>query len=208
VIVFLIRHGETEHNAARVMQRPDAPLSARGREQARRLARRLAGAGIARILSSDYARARETAEILRGAADTPLLLEPLLRERNFGELRGRAYASFDFDPFAPDYVPPGGEGVPAFHERVARAWAAVEAAAASGPLAVVTHGLVCRAVVARHVEPAPGMDAAGALWRNTSLTILEGPPPFRVRLLDSAAHLEGGAGDDAGDRERPGDAPV
>jgi len=191
VIVYLIRHGETEHNAARVMQRPDAPLSARGREQARRLAQRLAGSGIARILSSDYARARETAEILRGSAATPLLLEPLLRERNFGDLRGRPYASFDFDPFAADYVPPDGEGVEAFHERVGRAWATVEAAASAGPLAVVTHGLVCRAVVARHARLAPGMGPAGALWRNTSLTILEGPAPFRVRLLDCAAHLAG-----------------
>lgn len=199
MIVYLIRHGETEHNAARVMQRPDAPLSARGREQAHRLAKRLAGSGIARILSSDYARAQQTAEILRGAAATPLVLEPLLRERNFGDLRGRPYASFDFDPFAPDYVPPGGEGVPAFHDRVDRAWAAVEAVASDGPLAVVTHGLVCRAVVARHTRPAQGMDAAGALWRNTSLTILESPAPFRVRLLDCAAHL----GDDPSSGRSP-----
>lgn len=191
MIVYLIRHGETEHNAARVMQRPDVPLSARGREQARRLAERLADAGIARIRSSDYARAVETARVLADRSGAPLELDPLLRERNFGDLRGRAYASFDFDPFAPDYVPPGGESVVRFHDRVSAAWAVVQAAAEAGPLAVVTHGLVCRALVSRHARLAPGLDAAAALWRNTSLCVLHGPPPFEVRLLDCVAHLDG-----------------
>jgi len=49
--IFLIRHGETEGNAARIVQRPDIPLSPRGQAQAERLARRLADAGITGIFS-------------------------------------------------------------------------------------------------------------------------------------------------------------
>jgi broad specificity phosphatase PhoE len=45
--ILLIRHGETDSNAARIVQTPDVPLSARGVAQAERLARRLAGAGVA-----------------------------------------------------------------------------------------------------------------------------------------------------------------
>ena len=42
--LYLIRHGETEANAARVLQQPEMPLSARGQAQARRLGERLAEA--------------------------------------------------------------------------------------------------------------------------------------------------------------------
>ena len=39
--ILLIRHGETELNAKRVLQPPETPLSERGVAQAERLARRL-----------------------------------------------------------------------------------------------------------------------------------------------------------------------
>ena len=38
--VYLVRHGETDLNARRVLQPPATPLSERGLEQARRLAAR------------------------------------------------------------------------------------------------------------------------------------------------------------------------
>ena len=188
--VFLIRHGETVGNAGRIVQRPDSPLSPRGVLQAERLGERLAGAGIARILASDLARAAATAESLRQATGAALEFEPLLHERNFGDVRGTAYADLAFDLFAPDYAPPGGESWEAFHARVDRAWARVQsvAAATAGPLAVVTHGLVCRSLAARHLA-LPG--AVPERWENTSLTIVEGPAPWRIRLLNCIAHLDG-----------------
>ncbi len=191
-MIYLIRHGETALNAARVLQHPETPLSAQGLEQARRLAERLRGAGIASILTSDYARAAMTAEPLRAATGAPLAHEPLLRERDFGDLRGRAYAELGLDPFADDYAPPGGESWEAFHARVARAWSQVEAAAAraQGHLAVVTHGLVCRSVLLHHAPPAQGMQPSdGYRWRNTSISVIEGPP-WRATRIDDAAHLE------------------
>jgi 2,3-bisphosphoglycerate-dependent phosphoglycerate mutase len=190
--LFLIRHGETEGNALRIVQRPDIPLSPRGVMQAERLARRLASLGIVRIVSSDYARAAATAEHLRRATSAPLSFEPLLQERNFGDLRGRPYSELGFDMFEPDYAPPNGETWPVFHERVDRAWARVQALAAEsgGNLAVVTHGLVCRSLAARHLILAEG-ESAPERWENTSLTIVDWPAPWRVRLLNCAAHLEG-----------------
>ncbi|MCW5893057.1 MAG: histidine phosphatase family protein [bacterium] len=190
--LHLIRHGETDDNARRVVQLPDAPLSARGRAQAQRLAARLRDARVARILSSDYRRARETADAVAAATGLPVELEPLLRERHFGDVRGRAYAELGTDIFAPDYAPPGGETWDAFFARVAAAWTRVCALAAAtpGPLAVITHGLVCWAIVGRHAELAPGM-RLGMTWGNTSVTDLEGVPPRRVTLLDSTSHLDG-----------------
>ena len=190
--LFLIRHGETEGNALRIVQRPDIPLSPRGVTQAERLAHRLASQGIVRIVSSDYARAAATAEHLRRATGAPLSFEPLLQERNFGDLRGRPYSELGFDMFEPDYAPPNGETWPVFHERVDRAWARVQELAdeSGGNLAVVTHGLVCRSLAARHLI-LPRGESAPERWENTSLTIVDWPAPWRVRLLNCAAHLEG-----------------
>jgi 2,3-bisphosphoglycerate-dependent phosphoglycerate mutase len=189
--IFLIRHGETLGNASRIVQLPDNPLSPRGAAQAERLARRLARDGIALILSSDYARAVTTADHLRRATGAPVRYSPFLQERNFGDLRGTPYAELGFDMFEPDYAPPNGETWDAFHARVDRAWALVQdtAARTDGHLAVVTHGLVCRSLAARHLVLPPG-EAAPTAWGNTALTIIDHPAPWQVRLLNCTAHLD------------------
>ena len=194
--IYLIRHGETELNAARVLQPPATPLSGRGMAQAERLAARLASAGLAQILVSDLRRAEMTAEAIERRTGAPVECDPELAERNFGELRGRPYATLGLDPFAPGYTPPGGESWEVFHARVERAWQRVDTAArgADSPIAVVTHGLVCHSVVTRLAELAPGLTLEGLRWRNTSLSVLEAVPEagaaWRVTLLDDVAHLD------------------
>jgi probable phosphoglycerate mutase len=190
--LYLLRHGETPGNATRVIQTADVVLSERGEEQARRLARRLAAAGVAGILASDLARASGTAEHLRAATGARLELEPLLQERNLGDLRGTPYAQLDFDVFAPGYAPPGGESWEAFHARVDRAWQRIRAVAAATPgnLAVVTHGLVCLSLATRHLALPPGA-ALERGFANASLTIVAAAPPHAVSLLNCTVHLEG-----------------
>ncbi len=190
--IYLIRHGETELNAARILQPPATPLSARGIAQAERLAARLETAGLVRILSSDLRRAEMTAQLIEQRARVPIARDPELAERNFGDLRGRPYAELGLDPFAPGYTPPGGESWEVFHARVERVWRRVDAAAraACAPIAVVTHGLLCHAVVTQFARLAPGLSLDGLRWRNTSLTRLEPGSPWRVTLLDDVAHLD------------------
>jgi probable phosphoglycerate mutase len=192
--IYLIRHGETAGNAELVVQEPDIPLSRRGIDQARRLARRLAGEGIGEILSSDLARAVMTAEAVRGTTGAPLRFDSLLQERNFGDVRGTPYAELDFDLFAPDYEPPGGESWERFEARMDEAWVLIQRAAEAceGNLAVITHGLVCRSVVARRTRLPEGgeQDLRGLSWWNTSVTILDGPDPWKVRLLNCSVHLD------------------
>lgn len=189
-MIFLIRHGETPLNAARVFQHPDTPLSARGHAQAERLAARLAGQGIRQILASDYQRALDTARALERRVECPLETEALLRERHFGALRGKPYAEIQANPFAADFVPPGGESVSDFETRAARAWERILAcsAALGSPLAVVTHGLVCRALVQHHTA-LPESAREALAFANTSLTCIDTSPPHRVRLLACTAHL-------------------
>jgi probable phosphoglycerate mutase len=189
-VIFLIRHGETAGNAARIVQLADIPLSPRGIAQAERLAQRLAREGVARIVSSDLARARETAAAIARVTGAPIDFEPLLHERNFGDIRGIAYADLGFDVFAPDYAPPNGETWPVFHARVDRAWARVQALAAAtdGNLAVVTHGLVCRSLAGRHLKLPEGV-VVPERWENTSVTVIACPAPWHVTLLNCVAHL-------------------
>ena len=190
--IFLIRHGETLGNATRTVQHPDIPLSPRGLEQAERLAKRLEREGITAILASDYTRAAQTAAQLAGVTGLPVRHEPLLQERNFGDIRGTPYADLGFDMFAPDYAPPNGETWEVFHARVDRAWEVVRAAivGTGGHLAVVTHGLVCRSLAARHLLLPEGT-VVPERWENTAVTIVDVPAPWRVRLLNCIAHLDG-----------------
>jgi probable phosphoglycerate mutase len=191
-LIFLIRHGETHGNAARILQLPDIPLSPRGVAQAERLGQRLRSAGIGHILSSDLARAATTALHVQRTTGVEITFDPLLQERNFGDIRGTAYADLGFDPFALDYAPPGGESWEVFHARVDRAWELMRrfADATAGHLAVVTHGLVCRSLAARYLSLPDGL-APPDRWDNTSVTITESQAPWRVQLLNSIAHLDG-----------------
>ncbi|MBW2279860.1 MAG: histidine phosphatase family protein [Deltaproteobacteria bacterium] len=188
--IYLIRHGETASNANRVVQVPETPLSERGLAQAERLGRRLAEDGISRILSSDYARAHTTAEHVSATTGVPIEIEETLRERNFGDLRGRPYSEVG-DLFAEGYEPPGGESWEVFFERADRSWEIVKRAAAEtdGHLAVVTHGLICFAYVSRSARTEPGHEVSRG-FANTSLTVIESQAPFRVELLDCSAHLD------------------
>ena len=188
--IYLVRHAETASNAARVFQTPETPLSERGIAQAERVATRLAGCGISLVLSSDFPRALMTAEQAQRATGAALELDPLLQERNFGSLRGRAYAELGFDAFAPDYEPPGGEAWRVFESRVDRAWEGIRAAAlrCEDNLAVVTHGLVCFSLASRHLRLPPGAEPRGG-FRNTSVTVIESAPPFAVSRLACTEHL-------------------
>ena len=194
-----LRHGETALNAARVVQPADTPLSPRGLAQAAAAARRLASAGAAALLSSDLPRAHQTAEAVAAATGLPLQFEPLLRERNFGDWRGRAHDSLGFDLTDIPDKPPNGESLAEFLARVAQAWQAVCArrAALGGPLIVVSHGLVIRAVLEHHAHRAhDGAPVLPPRMANTSLSIIEADAPHRLLLADCTRHLDADNGAD------------
>lgn len=194
--IFLIRHGETIWNAARIMQLPDTPLSERGLLQARAVAARLGTEPVAGVLSSDYQRARQTAEAVAEATGAPLAFSPLLRERNFGVHRGTPLDQMQVDVFAPDYEPPEGESLAVFRQRVAGAFAAMleHAAPLAGDLVVVSHALVVRAVIERHLglDERPVGDGPLRL-PNTAVTVFDRAPPHGVQVLACGAHLQGDA---------------
>lgn len=197
--LLLIRHGETALNAARVLQPADTPLSARGVEQAEALARRLASMGVAAIIGSDLPRALRTAEAIAAATGAPIETNALLHERNYGDWRGRPYDGLEADPLTMQEAPPGGESAAAFALRVARAFAHLvqRHSAMGGNLAVVTHGLVIRAMLATHARLPEGRPPPAHL-SNTGLSIVETQPPHRATLLNCTLHLAPAMRDAAG----------
>jgi probable phosphoglycerate mutase len=188
--ILLVRHGETDGNALRILQRPDVPLNARGKRQAELLARRLSGEKFVHILCSDLLRARMTAAPLAALSGIAIEENPLLQERNFGDLRGMAYAALPEDPFGPDVAPPNGEDWRMFHARVADAFAFIvnRRRTLSGTLVVMTHGLVCHALVERHA-PVPDGSVVPERFDNTSVTVLHENAPHGVSLLNCTRHL-------------------
>ena len=188
--ILLVRHGETDGNAARILQRPDEPLNERGIRQAERLAQRLSARGFVRILCSDLLRARMTAAPLAARSGITIEESPLLQERNFGDLRGVPYAELTENPFGPDFAPPNGEDWPAFHARVADAFALIASRRRSvnGTLVVITHGLVCHALVERHALLPQGV-VVPERFDNTSITVLHEDAPHGVTLLNCTRHL-------------------
>lgn len=196
--IVLVRHGETALNAARVLQPAATPLSARGRAQADAVAARLASTPVAAVLSSDLPRALQTAEAIAGASRVALRTSALLHERNFGDLRGRAYDTLGFDPLAMDEAPDGGESTADFARRVAGAFEAIRQAVTGldGDLVVVTHGLVIRGLLAGPIGVSPA-SLDGLHLGNTSVSIVDADPPHALRLLNCMRHLEGDAADDA-----------
>jgi probable phosphoglycerate mutase len=88
--LYLARHGETEWNAiGRLQGHTDVPLNDRGRAQARELAGTVRKLGIATVITSDLARARDTGTIIAtelGLAPPRVVHE--LRERKFGVFEG------------------------------------------------------------------------------------------------------------------------
>ena len=132
--LLLVRHGETDWNAAgRLQGHTDRPLSDYGREQARRLADELANEELDAIYASDLARARETAEIVGARLNLPVVLDRDLREKDWGTWEG-------LTPPERIGVELVGESTEEHQRRTLAALARIAAAHPSGRILVVTHG--------------------------------------------------------------------
>ena len=192
--ILLLRHGETALNAARVLQPADTPLSARGQAQAEALARRLAAQRIGAILSSDLPRARLTAAPIAEGLRLPVRTSALLRERDFGALRGRPYDTLGFDALSMDDAPPGGESAADFGARAQQAFVEMleQHAGLDGDLAVVTHGLLIRVLLGGALQ-VPAERLRELQLANTSVSIFDAAPPHALSLLNCTRHLDAAA---------------
>ncbi len=157
--LVVLRHGETEHNAAGIWQgQLDSALSERGHVQARAAAAELRSLGPTRVLASDLSRAAVTGEEVARECEVPFALDPRLREIHVGAWSGRHGADVraeypeDMDRLLRgEDFPRGGDGetVAEVATRVGAATTDLLAELRGGECAVVaTHGVAGRVLVA------------------------------------------------------------
>lgn len=93
---YFIRHGQTDWNAAEKVQgSSDIPLNSRGGEQAIHAARVVSRQPIDLLITSDLCRASETAHLINLGLGLEVVIEPGIREKNFGILEGKTLTEMD-----------------------------------------------------------------------------------------------------------------
>jgi probable phosphoglycerate mutase len=150
-LVILVRHGETSANRDRHFGvSEDLPLTERGQEQARQLARKLrARFRPERLLSSHFHRAKQTSEILAKELGLEVELLAGIHERDFGYLKGLTYDHIPAVAYAdPAWAPEGGESRNEVQRRVLDALNGVLPESAENEILVVAHGAVIQSVCA------------------------------------------------------------
>ena len=128
MMLYIIRHGETEWNRMRRVQgHTDIPLNERGRHLAAETAEKMREIKLDLCFTSPLKRARETARIILGSREIPLYDEERIREIGFGAYEGvssgddsdpksRAVQLFFTEPAS--YVPPAdAETIPELYSR-------------------------------------------------------------------------------------------
>ncbi len=100
MILYIIRHGETEWNTAKKMQgQTDIPLNDNGLSLAREVGRHMRDIPFDLVISSPLQRARVTAELITEGRDIPFRTDDRLIEMSFGAWEGRCILD-------PEAVPP------------------------------------------------------------------------------------------------------
>jgi probable phosphoglycerate mutase len=122
--IIIVRHGETVENAKHIlMGHLPGTLSAKGRRQARKLARELMDEKIAAIYSSDLRRAVDpkSAKAIAKYHKVPIYYTKELREQSYGIFQGRPLGEFiDAQGRRKCFVPRGGESLFALRKRTGR----------------------------------------------------------------------------------------
>jgi glucosyl-3-phosphoglycerate phosphatase len=149
---YVMRHGQSKANEQGIIvsrlatdRSGDFGLSEPGRQQARDAAGRCGLGSGTLIYSSDFARARQTAEIVRARlAAPPVTLSAALRERCFGDWEGSSVANYAAvwaaDELDPGHREHGVEPATAVLTRAAALVAALDIQHAGRDILLVSHG--------------------------------------------------------------------
>jgi broad specificity phosphatase PhoE len=143
---ILARHGETTLNVQGLVNGDlsvACPLTGRGEEQSRRLGELLAGDRIDLCVTSEFVRARRTAELALDGLDVPRLVLPELNDPLYGRFEGGPLETYRYwagSAASGDTPGGGGESRIAIVQRYVRGFRAVRARPEETVL-VVCHSL-------------------------------------------------------------------
>jgi broad specificity phosphatase PhoE len=157
--ILLVRHGETDANRRKCFaESDDIPLTETGRRQAHGLAARLSREFRPQVLcSSEFARARETSDIIASVLGLQAETIQGIHERNFGFLKGHPYhrmvEAMTADPLYDSsriwqWTPLGGESLEDVRHRAIAALSAARERHRGKDIVIVCHGAVIQAICA------------------------------------------------------------
>lgn len=184
--MYIMRHGETDWNKVfRLQGRSDIPLNETGRRMAENAAKGLRDVPFTRIYSSPLIRAYETASIVRGDRDIPIITDERIIEISFGANEGQKYDKTkpgDYPELAkffrePDiYVPAeGGEAISELNARTADfiRFLADTYGNSDELILVTTHGAAIRGILSYVKGTAIRDFWKGGVQSNCGVTIME-----------------------------------
>lgn len=204
--ICLVRHGETEWNAARRIQgQIDIALNETGLRQAAAAGRWLQSAAIAAVYSSDLKRAWTTAQAIGAALALTPIAVPEMRERRYGVFEGLTYdeartrhpAGYAaFEGRNADYDFENGESLSTMHARVTGKLCEIAATHRGQNVVLVLHGGVLD-IINRFVRGNPLELPRDFLIPNAGINwIAEHDGHWHLESWGETAHLEPGALDE------------
>ncbi len=185
--IDIMRHGQTEADAAKLYGATDVPLSREGKQAMRKAAMRIHREPIAQVVSSPLQRCAWLAQYLHEHQHIPYTLHVGFAEMNFGDWEGQNTEALlakhpCFRSDVSQLKPPRGETFTQFQQRVMQAWQQHVAAhiTQGGHHLLIAHGGVIRVLLA-HVLHVPSqylhhLYVPHAAWSRISLT--QGEPPM------------------------------
>ncbi|MBW3627749.1 MAG: histidine phosphatase family protein [Gemmatimonadetes bacterium] len=203
--VFLVRHGATILTAEdRFAGSSDVPLADYGRDQAQRLALRLAGEAVAAVYASPLGRAVETAQILARPHRLDVRERSELREISHGRWEQMTrqeveaeypeeVAAWDDDPFT--FAPAGGESGLAVTSRALPALIDIVRAHPGENVIVVSHKATIRLLLSLLLGFDPRRYRDNLDQSPAALNIVDFRNPTRARLTlfnDTSHYAEAG----------------
>lgn len=205
-VLYLVRHGETEHNRRSITQGRgvDGEINATGRAQARALAQRLESVSVDALYASTLQRAKQTAEIVARPHE-PVSRTYLrdLSEMDWGIFEGEPPSAerdasmdeikSDWRGGAYDRTIEGGESIRDVQDRARRAIRHIMVREAGGTALVVTHGRYLRVLLATILDEY-GLEHMPELEHSNTCVnrVVYEDGRFQAELLNCTAHLPAG----------------
>src|SRR5262245_59446009 len=210
-VVYFVRHGQSEDNAAPVFQTTHSPLSAVGAQQAEPIAARVSHLAFDALLASPYRRAKETADVIgKVTGKAPEFVELFTERVKPTSLDGQPYTdaqaqriwrAWERSLHTPGMRVEDGENYDDLITRAEKALALLTDRAEAA-MVVVTHGYFLRTMVARVIlgdalsgDTFKRFHTTVAAMENTGLTVLryhigvDEDPGWRLWIYNDHAHL-------------------
>ncbi|MFV5961095.1 histidine phosphatase family protein [Bacillus sp. AK25] len=144
--ICLVRHGETDWNAAkRIQGRTDIPLNDTGKWQAKQTGLYLKDAHWDVVISSPLSRAKETAHLILQHVHAPLVIMDDFIERDFGDAEGMSFE--ERQKLFPNKQYPNMEPLSALQDRMLEGIEKVRATYPDQRVLIVAHGAAIHALL-------------------------------------------------------------